>query len=215
MSGKYQSGTLLSSSSSSGSSPPPPPGAMGRQGGMMSGAGERRLLLLCANALLLLLGLALILTTAVLLGAFLLAQLSFVSALFSAAPILLLCAGAATCLTACAGLALWRKGRASGERSAAFRLLAVALIASCLLCLASSVVAFLLRETIAHTFGSTRVSAQLSRYDSDDSVKSRWDSLQRAYQCCGGGDAAYFDYADVRGDIAKGEQRVSTLYRIT
>ncbi len=49
-------------------------------------------------------------------------RLSFASALFFAAPLLILCAGVATVCAAGLGLWLWRgSGRGEGERSAALR----------------------------------------------------------------------------------------------
>lgn len=200
--------TLLSHSSGSS---PTPGGGRGRGGGgvggfsgRISGATERQLVLLCANVVLLLIGATVVIVSAVLLGSFLLPSLDFVSALFPAAPALLLCAGLLTCCAAAVGLSLWRQRRR--ERSAGFRLLAALLVLSCAACLASSCAAFLLRETIAHTFSSTRVQAQFRRFYSDASVSSRWDPLQSAYGCCGGGETGYFDYADETGDIKKGEQ---------
>ncbi len=194
--------TLLSRSSGSS---PAPGGGLGR----ISGATERQLLLLCANAVLLLVGLTLVITSSVLLGSFLLPHLDFVSSLFSAAPALLLCAGLLTVCAAAGGLFLWRQRQREG--SARFRALAVLLVLGCCLCLASSCAAFLLRETIAHTFGSTRVQSQFRRFDEDAAVRARWNALQASYGCCGGSESAYFDYADKTGNIKQGTTTTSLI----
>ncbi len=60
----------------------------------------------------------------------------------------------------------------------ALRALAAALVVACASCLCACVSAFLLRETIAHTFGGVSAASQLRRYADSEAVRARWDSLQ-------------------------------------
>ena len=55
-----------------------------------------------------------------------------------------------------------------------------------LISLSASVTSFVLREAIAHRFSKTDVAAQLNGYSTDPYVRSRWDTIQREFRCCGG-----------------------------
>ena len=51
--------------------------------------------------------------------------------------------------------------------------------------LTASVTSFVLRETIAHRFIKTDVTAQLNGYATDPFLRSRWDTIQKEFRCCG------------------------------
>ena len=54
-----------------------------------------------------------------------------------------------------------------------------------LISLTASVTSFVLRETIAHRFIKTDVTAQLNGYATDPFLRSRWDTIQKEFRCCG------------------------------
>ena len=60
------------------------------------------------------------------------------------------------------------------------------------------------RETIAHTFANTPVQNQLIRYEKDSTIRDRWDTLQKSYECCGGGSQGYRDWANRDGRLVQG-----------
>ena len=85
--------------------------------------------------------------------------------------------------------------------SGKLRLLASLLFLAVLLSLTASIVAFLLREVVAMHLPTTDVTAQLTRYQSDATIRQRWDTLQRSYECCGGHEQGYRDW------LAQGPRR--------
>ena len=88
--------------------------------------------------------------------------------------------------------------------TAGLNLLGVALGVACFTCLVACILAFLLRETVAHTFGSTSVQAQLELFEADEAVAGRWNALQRSYGCCGGGRRGYKEWAPKEGALKAG-----------
>ena len=60
------------------------------------------------------------------------------------------------------------------------------ILVALLISLTASVTSFVLRETIAHRFSKTDVTAQLNGYATDPFLRSRWDTIQKEFRCCGG-----------------------------
>ena len=60
------------------------------------------------------------------------------------------------------------------------------ILVALLISLTASVTSFVLRETIAHRFSKTDVKAQLNGYATDPFLRSRWDTIQKEFRCCGG-----------------------------
>lgn len=103
--------------------------------------------------------------------------------LFVVVPALLITSGTLTIIVAIFGLGLFkRKYEASGVFLAYASIIGVAFLIS----LSASVTSFVLREAIAHRFSKTDVAAQLNGYSTDPYVRSRWDTIQREFRCCGG-----------------------------
>ena len=59
------------------------------------------------------------------------------------------------------------------------------ILVALLISLTASVTSFVLRETIAHRFIKTDVTAQLNGYATDPFLRSRWDTIQKEFRCCG------------------------------
>lgn len=167
----------------------------------LSGSKERRRFLLAANLLLFCLGVTMLILAIILIASYLLNELTFVSSLFLGAPVLLLVAGLLTVGVATYGLILWRAKR---EMTSGFNVLAVGLFVTCILCLVSCILAFLLREVIAHNFSKTSVQPELRRFGVDADVTARWNRLQRTYECCGGGENGYGDWQGPDGIVTAG-----------
>ena len=103
--------------------------------------------------------------------------------LFVVVPALLITSGTLTIIVAIFGLGLFkRKYEASGVFLAYASIIGVAFLIS----LSASVTSFVLREAIAHRFKLTDVGAQLNLYSTDPYIRSRWDTIQREFRCCGG-----------------------------
>jgi len=188
--------------SSSNSPLSPTPSALIRRGKKMSGKNERRVSLGLAGSLLILLSLVLIILAGVILASYHFGHLTFASDLFSAAPWISIAAGI---VTLAAGLLAVYLARKKTDPSRAFRTLSLVLFLGFLLCLAAAALCMLLRETIAHTFSSSTVLAQLRRRETDEAAEARWSRLESSYECCGGGRGGYRDYADDNGDLSRGE----------
>lgn len=171
--------------------------------GKLSGSTDRRRLLLLGNVLLFILGFTLVLLTIILFASYLVHHLDFASSLFVAAPVLLILAGIFTLAVAAYGLFLWKAER---EMTAGFNVLGVSLGVACFLCLVSCILAFLLRQSIAHTFRSTRVQGQLRQFYENEAIANRWNALQRGYGCCGEGPQGYRDWTPADGILRKGRK---------
>ena len=70
--------------------------------------------------------------------------------------------------------------------SGVFLAYASIILVALLISLTASVTSFVLRETIAHRFSKTDVTAQLNGYATDPFLRSRWDTIQKEFRCCGG-----------------------------
>ena len=70
--------------------------------------------------------------------------------------------------------------------SGVFLAYASIILVALLISLTASVTSFVLRETIAHRFSKTDVKAQLNGYATDPFLRSRWDTIQKEFRCCGG-----------------------------
>ena len=70
--------------------------------------------------------------------------------------------------------------------SGVFLAYASIILVALLISLSASISSFVLREAIAHRFSKTDVTAQLKGYATDAFLRSRWDSIQREFRCCGG-----------------------------
>eukprot|EP00095_Tigriopus_kingsejongensis_P002788 maker-scaffold728_size105512-snap-gene-0.18 protein:Tk02788 transcript:maker-scaffold728_size105512-snap-gene-0.18-mRNA-1 annotation:"cd63 antigen" len=162
----------------------------------VSSSSGRLLILLIASLLLMALGIALIVLGSILLGSFKLHHLSFASGLFRATPILIILSGVGTTVVAVWGVILWHRQE---EVSFGLRLFSFLLLLSCLLCVIACILSFLLREVAAVHFPNTNVLSQLRRFEANEVIRHRWNSLQRAYQCCGGHEQGYRDWTPNSG----------------
>lgn len=153
-------------------------------------------ILLVANLLLLGLGIALITLGSILLGSFLLNHLSFASGLFHATPILIIIAGIATLIVSLYGLVLWKRQQ---EISSGLRFFSILLFLAFLLCVIACILSFLLREVAAVHFPNTNVLAQIRRFFVNEDIQTRWNALQRGYECCGGHEQGYRDWTPNSG----------------
>ena len=70
--------------------------------------------------------------------------------------------------------------------SGVFLAYASIILVALLISLSASISSFVLREAIAHRFSKTDVTSQLKGYATDPFLRSRWDSIQREFRCCGG-----------------------------
>ena len=70
--------------------------------------------------------------------------------------------------------------------SGVFLAYASIILVALLISLSASVSSFVLREAIAHRFVKTDVTAQLKSYATNPFLRSRWDTIQREFRCCGG-----------------------------
>ena len=70
--------------------------------------------------------------------------------------------------------------------SGVFLAYASIILVALLISLTASVTSFVLRETIAHRFSKTDMTAQLNGYATDPFLRSRWDTIQKEFRCCGG-----------------------------
>ncbi|TRY79713.1 hypothetical protein TCAL_01988 [Tigriopus californicus] len=162
----------------------------------VSGSKARLSILLVANLLLLGLGIALIALGSILIGSYLLNHLSFASGLFHATPILIIIAGIATVIVSMYGLVLWKRQQ---EISSGLRFFSILLFLAFLLCVIACILSFLLREVAAVHFPSTNVLAQIRRFFNDEDIQTRWNALQRGYECCGGHQQGYRDWTPNSG----------------
>ena len=116
-------------------------------------------------------------------GIFLLHLLTFASSLFVIAPILFMVSGILTVVAAIFGLALFRR---KNEVSGCFIGYAVVLFLALAMSMATTVAAFILRDSIAHRFYKTNIKSELASYATRPAIRARWDALQTEYSCCGG-----------------------------
>ena len=86
--------------------------------------------------------------------------------------------------------------------SGVFLAYASIILVALLISLTASVTSFVLRESIAHRFSKTDVKAQLKGYATDPFLRSRWDTIQREFRCCGGYNVGtgYSDWTGVSVD---------------
>eukprot|EP00093_Oithona_nana_P013686 13686.XXX_707878_705850_1 [CDS] Oithona nana genome sequencing. len=149
----------------------------------ISGSSGRSLLLLITNILLMFLGAITVASGSMAIGIFLLHLFTFASQLFLVVPVLLIMSGTLTIIVAIFGLSLFKR---KNEKSGVFLAYASIILVALLISLSASISSFVLREAIAHRFSKTDVTSQLKGYATDPFLRSRWDSIQREFRCCGG-----------------------------
>ena len=98
-------------------------------------------------------------------------------------PVVLITSGTLTIIVAIFGLSLFKR---KNEKSGVFLAYASIILVALLISLVASVTSFVLRESIANRFSKTDVAAQLQGYATDPFLRSRWDTIQREFRCCGG-----------------------------
>jgi len=149
----------------------------------LSGSSGRSLLLLITNITLMVLGAITVASGSILIAIFLLHLFTFASQLFLVVPVFLITSGTLTIIVAIFGLSLFKR---KNEQSGVFLAYASIILVALLISLTASVTSFVLRETIAHRFSKTDVTAQLNGYATDPFLRSRWDTIQKEFRCCGG-----------------------------